>query len=347
MSALLEEIEEIIDYAKGNFFPTSNLLKHALVVAKRIDDKEFEEFITNELKGYKSGVLPAHRRMRGQVVLLPPYGRFQQVSIDHLDAEAARKVSTAYVAERIPIIENTINFQGDEGVFTVGFSPENEGVLPPLSNKQAEYGILLINMQLKELLDDVRTIILDWAIKLHRERTKGQDDTAKVNEPSAKDASSSPIRFVDKNKHWMFEGIGTEAVKGIVGLILVLGFGGGGLWLWNRQSNDSTSNKAENSSENVVPTSTPTPEPTATSETVEAARPPAQYTFEQLRTILRDKSKAEVKKLLGNPFNVSDYGNGRESWAYQNIAYDPLTGKVASVAVISFTNGKVEEVAFG
>src|SRR3712207_6854459 len=46
--------------------------------------------------------------------------------------------------------------------------------------------------------------------------------------------------------------------------------------------------------------------------------PPAQYTFEQLRTMLASKSKAEVKMLLGNPFNVSDYGNGRETWAYRS-----------------------------
>lgn len=217
---LIEEIGEIIDYAKGNFFPTSNLLKHALVIAKKIDDKEFEEFITNELKGYRGGPLPAHRRLRGRVVLLPPYGHFQQVSIDHLDADAARKVSTAYVAERIHVIENTLNFQGDEGFFTVGFSPENEGILPPLQNEQAEYGILLVNMQLRELLDEVRTIILDWAIKRQREIIKSSENivTSLETQVGSK-GKSSPIQYVRDNKQWIFSGIGVAILLGAVTVV--------------------------------------------------------------------------------------------------------------------------------
>lgn len=347
MSELLEEIEEIIDYAKGNFLPTSNLLKHALVAAKMADDKDFAEFILKELKGYKSGVLPPHRRVQGEVVIPPPYGNFQRVNLDGLDADERLKVSTAHVVEPVHIIESTLDLRGDEGVFVVAFSPENESVLPQPPHRRAEYAILLVNARLKEMLDDVRTTVLDWAINLQRERARGEVNAARVEEPPAKDESGSRLKFLSANKHWMFEGIGTEAVKALgVALLAVVGLGGGGLLLWNRQSDDGRANKSEGRPANAAPTLMPTPEPAATVGK-EDARAPAKYTFEQLRAMLEGKSKAEVKKLLGNPFDVSDYGGGKESWSYVNIAYDPLTGKVATITLVSFDNGKVEQVSFG
>lgn len=220
MSSLAKEIEEIIDYAKGNFFPTSNLLKHALVVAKKLDDKEFSEFISQELKGYKNGALPAHRKIRGQVIIIPrPFGSFQYVSLGHLDAEAERKVSLAYVGETAPIIESSLNSLGDEGVFPVGFSSENQGMLPALPHSREEYGILLHASQLRELLDDVRTIVLEWAIKREREiaapleeqRAKGPED---LNRPKR-----SPVRYLRDNKQWIFNGIGAVVLTLLVGAI--------------------------------------------------------------------------------------------------------------------------------
>jgi hypothetical protein len=218
VSELAKEIEEIIDYAKGNFFPTSNILRHALVVAKKIQDEKFEMFVTNELKGYKSGPLPSHRKIRGMVVLVPSFGAFQRVDLRKLEAEAIRKVSTAHVAETIPIIENTINFQGDDGFFTVGFSSENEGVLAPTESGQIEYGILLQNMQMKELLDEVRGIIFDWAI----ERQRDLLTTAELNPAPAKPQKlrSRFLEYLKDNKQWIFSGVGVLALIVLGGVVI-------------------------------------------------------------------------------------------------------------------------------
>lgn len=216
---MAKEIEEVIDYAKGNFFPTSNLLKHALVVAKKLDDEEFAEFISQELKGYKNSPLPAHRKVRGHVIIIPqPFGSLQYVSLHDLDVGAERKVSLAYVAETVPIIENTLNSQGDGGIFVVGFNPENKGILPPLLDSREEYGILLQNSQLKELLDDVRTIVLDWAIKREREIT-AQSETHE-NPMNVSKSKRSPFRYLMTNKQWIFSGIGVLALSLLIGVIV-------------------------------------------------------------------------------------------------------------------------------
>jgi class 3 adenylate cyclase len=169
MSSLAEEIEEIIEYAKGDSFPTSSLLRYALVVTKKVNDRQFEEFVTNELKGYRNRPLPKHRYVRGKVILMSPVGHpFENVDVDGLDPERLRKVSTAHLGETVSIIENTMRSQGDDGFFTVGFTEDNEGVLPAVTSPNVEYGIVLFTMQLRELLDDVRGIILDWAIEKQR-----------------------------------------------------------------------------------------------------------------------------------------------------------------------------------
>lgn len=70
MSGLLKDLSDIVESAKGNFFPTSHILREALVVAKRIKDREFETLVNNERRGYKSGSLPRHRRIRGKVMIV-------------------------------------------------------------------------------------------------------------------------------------------------------------------------------------------------------------------------------------------------------------------------------------
>ncbi len=218
MSELAKEIDEIIANAKGNFFPTSNLLRHALVVAKKLKDYEFEEFVQKELKGYKAGSLPNHRRAQGKVILMGTLRPFQEVDLRHLSTEAVRKVSTAHVAETVPIIENTIKFQGDDGFFTIGFSSENEGVLPAIDSDRVEYGILLLNMQLKELLDDVRGIVLDWAIE--RQRDLLANESAMSGRVEVKKTRRRALQYLKDNKQWIFSGVGVSTLLLLGGTVI-------------------------------------------------------------------------------------------------------------------------------
>jgi hypothetical protein len=213
MASLHEELEEIINHAKGNFFPTSMILRNALVVAKKIEDKHFEEVFTKELKGYKSGPLPTYRRLRGQVVVMTRFGPYESVSTDHLDNEARCKVSTAHLAETVPIIEDTLNSEGETGILGVAFSLENDGVLPPIPNKTGQYGILLGSRQLRELLDDVRTAVLDWAINKQRNIVTNPTTTATVKKTTADKFRLSPVQYLKENKQWIFSGVGIFVIS--------------------------------------------------------------------------------------------------------------------------------------
>jgi AbiTii len=265
MPNLLEELEEIIEYAKGDFFPASHLLRNALVVAKRIDDREFEEFIIKESKGYERGTLPEHRKLQGSVMVAPPYGGYQEVEVDDLDANSLRKVSTAYVVEPVSVLEKALNFEGEDGYFTAEFSPENEGVLHPLQNKQVRYVIVIDNSRVKGLLDDVRTIVLDWAIKQQREIIAASESrTAAVEPQSTNKAKRSFVQYVRDNKQWIFSGLGVTIL--VTAITVVKDF---------LSKNDKPDERSNVPTQTITPTPTPslTPTPTATPSPVPSLTP--------------------------------------------------------------------------
>ena len=75
MATLNKEIEELIGWSKGGLMATQNLLNLALVVAKKIEDREFETLFTNELRGYKDTELPDYRMLQGRAVVVDRFGR--------------------------------------------------------------------------------------------------------------------------------------------------------------------------------------------------------------------------------------------------------------------------------
>lgn len=69
MSAL---VPELVDMASTPAVSTADLLRRALVVARRLAVPELADWINSELPGYKSGEVPDYRRLRGRLVAQNP-----------------------------------------------------------------------------------------------------------------------------------------------------------------------------------------------------------------------------------------------------------------------------------
>jgi hypothetical protein len=74
---------------------------------------------------------------------------------------------------------------------------------------------------------------------------------------------------------------------------------------------------------------------------VPATRP--QREFRELRARLPGKRMREVAAILGTPAHVFNMGD-RESWDYQNAAYDSMTGRTVSSLSIWFTRRVADDV---
>lgn len=65
-------VPELVDMASTPVVSTADLLRRALVVARRLAVPELVEWINSELTGYRSGEVPEYRRVHGQLVVEDP-----------------------------------------------------------------------------------------------------------------------------------------------------------------------------------------------------------------------------------------------------------------------------------
>lgn len=73
--------------------------------------------------------------------------------------------------------------------------------------------------------------------------------------------------------------------------------------------------------------------------------PKPRYNIRRLRSMLMGKNMRTVMKLLGQPSQVFTTED-RESWSYQNVAFDPVTHRVVHLLEISFADKVVQDINF-
>lgn len=103
MPSLIPELKrEVLDEK----VPVSALLRKALIVAKEIDDKENEKWITDELKGYSDNEnVPNYRDISGRPIFRDHYTGWQYVYTQNLTDELTHKISTFKFSAPIAVLE--------------------------------------------------------------------------------------------------------------------------------------------------------------------------------------------------------------------------------------------------
>jgi hypothetical protein len=151
----------------------SDLLRKALVAAKKLGIKDFENWINYELKGYADQKdIPAYRMLEGQIEAWNPYHGWQPVMFE--DTEYAKALSTCATFQSIGEIQAVIN----------GLTPKSRLTLP--LSKNTEYEIMerlslptriarfIPAARIINVLDAVRNIILNWSLKLEQDGILGE-----------------------------------------------------------------------------------------------------------------------------------------------------------------------------
>jgi hypothetical protein len=152
--------------------PVSDLLRKALIVARKLKLAAFQEWIENELNGYKDG-LPQYRMLEGQVRAWNPYHGWQPVFFsDPEQGESASKRSNAQpVAELESLLENS---KGNAS-FHMPFSQKVQQRLSKSIGFDTEVSLFVNRTLLVGILDAVRNIVLNWALKLEEEGVLGEE----------------------------------------------------------------------------------------------------------------------------------------------------------------------------
>jgi AbiTii len=167
--------------ALENQTPVANLLRKALVVARKLRVSNIEGWIHSELDGYtEPSAVPQYRELRGRVQCFNPYRGW--VSVVFEDPKEAELLSSFRCTQALPELETMLS--GD-GSLQVPFPPELEKHLMKGMSVRLQPTLRIDQTALARILSSVRNAVLNWALQLEEQGILGEGLSFSVGEVSA------------------------------------------------------------------------------------------------------------------------------------------------------------------
>lgn len=157
--------------------PVSDLLRKAFVVARKLKLSDFESWIKLELDGYLGNAdVPDYRIVKGTIKAFNPYHGWQPIYFeDHKMEEAlSNRTNGQRIAEIDSILEN-ISENGNN--LQMPFSSEQENIICDAIGERLQITMMVPSTSLIRIVDAVRNIILNWALKLEEDGVLGENMT--------------------------------------------------------------------------------------------------------------------------------------------------------------------------
>lgn len=165
-------VPELVNMASDPAVSASDLLRRALVAARRLDVPELVDWITSELEGYRENPVPEYRSIKGRPQVFNPYHGYQPLILP--TPEWADAISTANVRQSIPELEQLA--QSKTGV-RMNFPPELEHRLMAGMDIALTPSLGLATVQIHGIVEKVRSQILKWALDLEGRGVLGEGMT--------------------------------------------------------------------------------------------------------------------------------------------------------------------------
>lgn len=176
-------VPELVNMASDPAVSVTDLLRRALVVARRLAVSEIVDWINFELTGYKAGEVPAYRRLRGQLVAENPY---HGAIPFFMPPEMAEMLADFSVRQSIPEL---VRLQDSEtGIFS-HFPADIEQTLMHVmrqgSGVAMRPALRFSTVQIEGVIETVRSRILDWTLELEERGIIGEGMSFTVQEKQA------------------------------------------------------------------------------------------------------------------------------------------------------------------
>lgn len=168
-----------------------SLLRKSSLIARKLDLKDFQKWINNELNGYKGGSnIPDYREIRGELKAWNPYHGWIPVVAPNNELE------TMFNTRRIPDSIPSLNSLLSEGhsQLSISIPAEMTTYFNRLTDFETVYALMISKSSISNILEQVKNKLLDWAITLeengilgeelrftNEEKTKAQSEPQIVN----------------------------------------------------------------------------------------------------------------------------------------------------------------------
>jgi hypothetical protein len=170
MSSLIIDLQKD---ALDESISTTNLLRKALVVARKLKQKDFEVWIGCELNGYSDTdiEIPSYRNISGKLKAFNPHNGWIPAVIPNSDLENV--ITQRQVFDSISELEFLLNStEGNELIS--GFSGHCEQQLRKIFNFHSIFQLFTSKSQFRKILDGVRNTVLNWSLKLEEDGIYGE-----------------------------------------------------------------------------------------------------------------------------------------------------------------------------
>lgn len=149
-----------------------NLLRKAYLVARKLKLSEFEEWINNELNGYKGeAIIPDYRKVRGEIKAWNPYNGWIPVILQN--DNIAKKFEEHLVPYSIPNLKNVYD-NSKNNTAILQFGANMNQFLSSSCDFNTKYALVIGTNQIYNIMETVRNIVLDWAITLEENGIIGE-----------------------------------------------------------------------------------------------------------------------------------------------------------------------------
>lgn len=165
-------VPELVNMASDPAVSTGELLRRALVTARRLDAPELVDWISAELNGYIDREIPDYRIIRGQIMVMNPVRGLIPFRVRN--AEAFDLLSQHPEMQSIPELEELAR---SDGKLVSYFPPAIEQRIMQGMQLPMRPQLCFSAVQVKGIVEKVRNRILEWALDLEGRGVLGEGMT--------------------------------------------------------------------------------------------------------------------------------------------------------------------------
>lgn len=167
-------VPELVNMASDPAVSTADLLRRALVVARRLAVPELVDWIKSELRGYGASEVPSYRKLKGTILPVPKRG--EAGAISHLNPAALddlfESASEVWIPYEISVVEQMAASKNE--LFVQKFSPKLDYFMQKKNIGNFTIARTTSRIQYCGILDCVKTTILEWALDLEERNIIGE-----------------------------------------------------------------------------------------------------------------------------------------------------------------------------
>lgn len=176
-SNLSKSIHELQQMALNNDVDIEQLLRKAYLLSIAVREKDIEEWIDNELNGYKNvDSIPEYRYVRGE---LKAYNSREWISMQFRKKEDAESFSIAPFTKSVSEIVEEYK-KSSTGFASYSITDEWTQILNKCGSFSTVYNFFVPTGQLKQIFSSVQNKILHWTIELEKDGFAMQENIVDI-----------------------------------------------------------------------------------------------------------------------------------------------------------------------